>query len=66
MMIHTIEEAISRLRYVQLDSEYAPSQIAHMILAGGSSQPLYNVFRGEFEPAVEFLCKRTREIASYP
>ncbi|HSP06233.1 MAG TPA: hypothetical protein VLR94_03605 [Acidobacteriota bacterium] len=66
MMIHTIEEAISRLRYVQLDSEYPPSQIVHMILAGGSSQPLYNVFRGEFEPAVEFLCKRTREIASYP
>lgn len=66
MMIHTIEEAISRLRYVQLDSEFPPAQILHMILAGGSSQPLYNVFRGEFEPALEFLCKGTREIASYP
>lgn len=66
MMIHTIEEAISRLHYVQLDSEFPPSQILHMILAGGSSQPLYNIYRGEFEPAIEFLCKRTREIASYP
>lgn len=66
MMIHTIEEAISRLRYVQLDSEFAPGDIVHMILAGGSSQRLYNVFRGEFEPAVEFLCRHTREIASYP
>lgn len=66
MMIHTIEEAISRLRYVQLDSEFSPSEIVHMILAGGSSQPLYNVHGGAFEPAIEFLCQHTREIATYP
>src|SRR5262245_27485294 len=66
MMIHTIEEAISRLRFIQLDSEYAPIDILHMILAGGSSQVLYNLHRGKFEPAIEFLCKNTREIASYP
>jgi hypothetical protein len=66
MMIHTIEEAISRLRYIQLDSEHSPRDIAHMILAGGSTQPIYNVLRGQFEPAVEFLCKGTREIATYP
>ena len=65
MMIHTIEEAISRLRYVQLDNEFSPRDILHMILAGGSSQVLYNIHKGGFEPAIEFLCRGTREIAAY-
>ena len=30
MLIHTIEEAISRLRYIQLDSDFPPSDVAHM------------------------------------
>ncbi len=66
MLIHTIEEAISRLRYIQLDSDFPPSEIAHMILAGGPSQPLYNVQEGKFQSAVEFLCAGTREIQNYP
>jgi hypothetical protein len=66
MMIHTIEEAISRLRYIQLDSDFPPNQIVHMILAGGHSQPLYDVLEGRFVSAVEFLCTRTRELSSYP
>ena len=64
-MIHTIEEAISRLRYVQLDNEFSPRDIVHMILAGGSSQVLYNIHKGGFEPAIEFLCQGTRDITSY-
>lgn len=66
MMIHTIEEAISRLRYIQLDSDFLPNQIIHMILAGGAAQPLYDVLEGRFVPAIEFLCTRTRELSSYP
>ncbi len=66
MLIHTIEEAISRLRYIQLDSDYPPSEIVHMILAGGPAQPLYNVQEGKFQSAVEFLCSGTREIQGYP
>jgi hypothetical protein len=66
MLIHTIEEAISRLRYIQLDSDFPPSDIAHMILAGGPSQPIYNVQEGKFQSAVELLCSGTREIQNYP
>jgi len=66
MIIHTIEEAISRLRYIQLDSDFPPEQILHMILAGGPGQPLYNVQEGKFQSALEFLCTGTREIQNYP
>jgi hypothetical protein len=65
-MINTIEEAIGRLRYVQLDTEFAPAQILHMILAGGPSQVLYNVETGRFQPALEFLCTETRRMPNYP
>lgn len=66
MMINTIEVAIGRLRYVQLDTEFPPSQILHMILAGGPSQVIYNVASGKFQPALEFLCTETRNISNYP
>ncbi|HSE39451.1 MAG TPA: hypothetical protein VLH08_01690, partial [Acidobacteriota bacterium] len=66
MIIHTIEEAISRLRYIQLDSDFPPEQILHMILAGGPGQPLYNVQEGKFESALGFLCTGTRLIQDYP
>lgn len=66
MMINTIEEAIGRLRYVQLDTEFPPSQILHMILAGGPSQVIYNVATGRFQPALEFLCTETRTFRNYP
>jgi hypothetical protein len=66
MMINTIEEAIGRLRYVQLDTEYPPTEILHMILAGGPSQVIYNVGTGRFQPALEFLCTETRKIQNYP
>jgi hypothetical protein len=66
MMINTIEEAISRLRYVQLDSEFSPRQILHMILAGGPSRMIYNVSKGTFQSALEFLCAETRNIPNYP
>jgi hypothetical protein len=65
-MIHTIEEAITRLRYIQLDSDFAPEDILHMVLAGGVSQTLLNLRTGDYQPAVEFLCCGTREIPNYP
>lgn len=66
MMINTIEEAISRLRYIQLDTDFTPQQILHMILAGGSSQKIYNVQSGAFLPAVDFICRGARDLPGYP
>jgi hypothetical protein len=65
-MIHTIEETITRLRQIQLDSEHPPQQILHMILARGVSQTVYNVSSGIHQPAVEFLCRETGNIRKYP
>ncbi|MCI0412540.1 hypothetical protein L0222_07025 [bacterium] len=57
MIIHTSENAISRLPQVQLDSSFPPRDIVHMILAGGPSQTLYNLSSGERQRAVDFLCR---------
>jgi hypothetical protein len=65
-MIHTIEETITRLRQIQLDSEHSPEQILHMILAGGTSQSIYNIQHGIHQPALEFLCRETGNIRNYP
>lgn len=65
-MINTIEEAIGRLHYIQLDSYFSPEEIVQMVLAGGATQTLYNVSRGVHYSAVEFLCSGTREIVDYP
>ena len=65
-MIHTIEETITRLRQIQLDSEHSPEQILHMILAGGTSQSIYNIQQGIHQSAPEFLCRETGNIRNYP
>jgi hypothetical protein len=65
-MIHTIEETITRLRQIQLDSEHSPEQILHMILAGGTSQSIYNIQQGIHQSALEFLCRETGNIRNYP
>jgi len=65
-MINTVDEAISQIRHIQLDSEHSPEQILRMILAGGASQSLFNIGRGIHQPALEFLCRETRAIPHYP
>jgi hypothetical protein len=65
-MINTIEEAISRLRYIQLDTDFSPADILHMILAAGPSQPIYSVRDGMFFPAVDFLTWTSGDIVGYP
>ncbi len=65
-MIHTIEETITRLRQIQLDSDHPPREIVHMILAGGVLQSIYNVPLGIHESALEFLCRQTGDIRNYP
>jgi hypothetical protein len=57
MIIHTAENAISRLPQVQLDSSFPARDIAHMILAGGPNLTLYNLSTGERRRAVDFLCR---------
>jgi hypothetical protein len=57
MIIHTSEQAISRLPQVQLDSSFSPRDIVHMILAGGPSLTLYNLSTGLHQRAVDFLCR---------
>ena len=56
MIIHTAENAISRLPHVQLDSSFPFRDIVHMVLAGGPSQTLYNLSSGVHQRAVDFLC----------
>jgi hypothetical protein len=57
MIIHTSENAISRLPQVQLDSSFPARDIVHMILAGGPNLTLYNVSTGERQRAVDFVCR---------
>ena len=57
MIIHTSENAISRLPQVQLDSSFPARDVVHMILAGGPTQTLYNLSTGERQRAVDFLCR---------
>ena len=57
MIIHTSENAISKLPHVQLDSSFPVRDIVHMILAGGPSQTLYSLSRGVHQRAVDFLCR---------
>lgn len=64
-MINTIEEAIGKLRYIQLDSDFTPRQILHMVLAGGGSQTLLNLQTQAYQSAVEFLCTATAKIPNY-
>jgi hypothetical protein len=63
MIIHTSENAISRLPQVQLDSSFPARDIVHMILAGGPNLTLYNVLTGERQRAVDFLCREAGVIA---
>lgn len=65
-MIHTIEQTITRLRQIQLDSEHTPVQIVHMILAGGITQSIYNIHTGLHQSALEFLCRETSQVPGYP
>ncbi|HEY4491355.1 MAG TPA: hypothetical protein VI958_05110 [Acidobacteriota bacterium] len=64
-MINTIEEAIGKLRYIQLDSDFTPQQILHMVLAGGASQTLLNLHTQAYQSAVEFLCTATASMPDY-
>ncbi len=57
MIIHTSENAISRLPQVQPDTSFPARDIVHMILAGGPTQTLYNLSTGERQRAVDFLCR---------
>jgi hypothetical protein len=65
-MINTLEEAIAQIRHIQLDSQYSPREIAQMILAGGSSQSLFNLTTGSHERALQFLCTGTSNTPNYP
>ena len=65
-MINTLEEAIGQIRHIQLDSQYPPRAIAQMILAGGSSQSLFNLTTGAHERALQFLCTGTPNTLNYP
>jgi hypothetical protein len=62
MIIHTSEQAISRLPQVQLDSSFSSRDILHMILAGGPSLTLYNLSTGLHQRAVDFLCRESGSI----
>lgn len=62
MIIHTSEQAISRLPQIQLDSSFPLRDMVHMILAGGPSQTLYNLSSGTHQRAVEFLCRESAAI----
>jgi|GEM_PF-2932326 len=62
MIIHTSEQAISRLPQIQLDSSFSLRDIVHMILAGGPAQTLYNLSSGTHQRAVEFLCRESGAI----
>ncbi len=66
MIVNTVEDAITQLRHVQLDSDYPPKSIAHMILARGVMQTLYSVPEGRHKSALEFLCRDTRDVPNYP
>src|SRR3990172_5665374 len=66
MIIHTAEQAISRLPHIQPDSDFPPGQIVHMIVAGGASQTLYNISTGVHQRAIEFLCQETHRMPNYP
>jgi hypothetical protein len=57
MIIHTSEQAISRLPQVQLDSSFSAREIVHMILAGGPSLTLYNLSTGVHQRAVDYFCR---------
>jgi hypothetical protein len=59
MIIHTSEQAISRLPQIQLDTSFAPREIVHMILAGGPSLTLYNLETGLHQRAVDYLCRES-------
>jgi len=59
MIIHTSEQAISRLPQVQLDSSFLTRDIVHMILAGGPSLTLYNLSTGVHQRAVDYLCRES-------
>jgi hypothetical protein len=62
MIIHTSENAISRLPHIQPDSSLDGREIAHLVLAGGPNQRLYNLSTGSHQRAVEFLCREAGAI----
>ncbi len=57
MIIHTSENAISRLPQIQPDTSLPLRDILHLILAGGPAQTVYNLSSGVHQRAVDFLCQ---------